>query len=456
MTVTKRNKSKSSVKSWTNGVRPLTDLVPYKKNPRAHTEEDTIALADAIKRFGFTAPILVDKKNRILAGHNRCLAAAKLGIKTVPVRIIGDDWTAAEKSAYTIWDNQSTIRGTWDLDLLKAELIELKAEDVDLSILGFSLDDLALYTADEPIGADPEEVPEPPKNPVSRLGDMWIMGGHRLICGDSTKPEDVAKVLGKDKPSLLISDPPYGVDFDPTWRQGSENRTYMGDKPDKEYVWKKVWELFQGDVIYIWHASARLKDLWIALEMLGFDLRQLIVWNKMRFIIGRGDYSYNHECCFYGVRKGKRSNWQGARNQPTVWDIVHQSSDTNHGAQKPIECMKRPIENNSKRCDYVYDPFSGSGTTIISAEMTGRRCLAVEIAPEYVDVGVIRWQTVSGKEAVLAATGQTFAQVAAERTKKRPPKKGAKKSKPREAKSVRLPRSRSSGSTPRASSPSAT
>src|SRR6266576_882151 len=404
---------------------------------RAHSDEDIARLADAIKRFGFTAPILIDKKNRVLAGHSRCKAAFKLGMKTVPVRIVGDDWTEAEKRAYTIWDNQSTILGTWDVELLRSELLELKASDIDLGLLGFTTDDLLLYTADKLVyGADPEAVPEPPKNPVSRLGDLWILGGHKLLCGDSTKPEDVARVMGKNEPHLMCTDPPYGVDYDPSWRADAgvnKSKKKMGVvENDGQVDWRKCWALFPGDVAYVWHAGRHASEVQESLTSVGFIPVSQIIWAKDRLVLSRGDYHWQHEPCWYAVREGKRHQWAGDRSQTTLWAIAaRDDAGHGHGTQKPIECMKRPLENNSKRGDYVYDPFAGSSTTLIACEMTGRHALTVEIVPAYCDIGCLRWQIISRKEAALDGDGTTFAQVAEARAKKKAPKKRAMKSKPK-------------------------
>lgn len=214
----------------------------------------------------------------------------------------------------------------------------------------------------------------------------------------------------------MVTDPPYGVDFDPTWRRGSEHRTYMGERPDREGVWRDAWALFPGEVVYIWHGTKWMAQLIICLDELEFDMRAQIVWNKMRFIIGRGNYCYNHEPCYYGVRRGSTAHWVGGQNQPTVWDIEHKASDTNHGAQKPIECMRRPIANNSAPGQAVYDPFVGSGTTVIAAEMTSRSCYALEIDPAYCDVTVERWQGFTGGVATLEGDGRRFEEVVAERS----------------------------------------
>jgi len=377
---------------------PIDRLVPYARNARTHSDEQVAQVAASIREWGWTNPVLVGEDGGIIAGHARVLAGRKLGLAEVPV-MLASGWSEAQKRAYVLADNQLALNAGWNPELLRLELGELAGLDFDLGLIGFDEAQLAALTGSNPGLTDPDEVPEPPAVPVAQRGEVWALGRHRLACGDATSAEDVGRALAGVQPHLMVTDPPYGVDFDPTWRKGSEKRTYMGDKPDKEAAWKDVWALFRGDVIYIWHASGRIKDLWIVLEELGFELRQLIIWNKMRFIIGRGDYSYNHDPCFYGVRKGKKSGWTGARNQPTIWDIPHKASDTNHGAQKPVECMKRPIENNSSPGQAVYDPFVGSGTTIIAAEMTGRACHALEINPTYCDVTIERWQNFTGEKA---------------------------------------------------------
>lgn len=386
---------------------PLTALQPYGRNARTHSAEQVAQLVASVQAFGWTNPILADEAGQVIAGHGRLAAATKLGLPEVPV-IRLEGLTDSQRRALAIADNKLALNAGWDEKLLVGELQGLG----DLQdLVGFSADELLRLLGGNQGLTDPDEAPPVPAEPVTRPSDVWLLGPHRLVCGDATSVADVALALAGVVPHLMVTDPPYGVDFDPTWRKGSEKRTYMGGSPDKEAAWKSVWALFPGDVIYIWHASGRIKDIWIVLEELGFELRQLIIWNKMRFIIGRGDYSYNHDPCFYGVRKGKKSGWMGARNQPTVWDIAHKASDTNHGAQKPVECMRRPIENNSSVGQAVYDPFVGSGTTIIAAEMTGRACHALEISPAYVDCAIMRWQNFTGQQATLGSTGQTFAEL---------------------------------------------
>ena len=398
-------------------LRPVEQLVPYARNARTHSDEQIAQIAASIREFGWTNPVLLDGNSGIIAGHARLQAARKLGLKQVPCLELAH-LTEAQKRAYILADNRLALNAGWDLSLLAGEIQELKAEDFDLNLLGFDdkeLSELLAYEEGTQGLTDPDEVPEAPVEPVTQPGDLWLLGKHRLLCGDATKREDVERCLGGVQPHLMVTDPPYGVDFDPTWRKGSEKRTYMGDKPDREAGWADVWALFPGDVAYVWHASGHIPEVWAALRQAGFELRQLIIWNKSRFIIGRGDYSYNHDPCFYGVRKGKRSHWNGARNEPTVWNIEHKSSDSNHGAEKPVACMRRPIENNSSPGQAVYDPFIGSGTTIVAAEITGRSCHALEIEPAYCDVIVTRWQNFTGKQAGLEEDGRTFEQVKEDR-----------------------------------------
>jgi DNA modification methylase len=322
-------------------------------------------------------------------------AAVQLGLAEVPtIRLEGLD--DQQRRALTLADNKLAMNAGWDEKLLVAELQGLG----DLQgLVGFSQDELMRLLGGHDGLTDPDEVPPEPANPVTRPGDLWLLGPHRLFCGSATVASDVTAALDGVVPHLMVTDPPYGVEFDPTWRKGSEKRTYMGGDPDMESVWEDAWRLFPGDVAYIWHAHSKTKNLWIALEALGFEIRQPIIWNKMRFIIGRGNYCFNHEACFYGVRKGGEAHWQGARDQPTVWDIPHRASDTNHGAQKPLECMRRPIENSSQVGDHIYEPFSGSGTTLIAAEMMQRVCHAIELNPVYCDVAVTRWEKFTGQKA---------------------------------------------------------
>ena len=400
--------------------RPAASLIPFAKNARTHSEKQVAEIAGSIREFGWTNPILVDGENGIIAGHGRLLAARKLGMAEVPV-IELSGLSEAQKRALVIADNRLALNAGWDEEMLALELGDLQSLGFDLSLTGFDLDEIASLVYRGTAGrTDPDDVPEAPEVPVSRPGDIWVMGGHRLICGDSTSPADVERVLNGVKPHLCVSDPPYGVDYQPRWRvqrglaadsEIASGKVLNDDRAD----WREAWALFPGDVIYVWHASLWSPVVAASLEESGFSLRSQIIWDKTRLVIGRGDYHWQHEPAWYAVRKGRKGHWSGDRKQTTVWQIPHRRSETGHSTQKPVECMKRPIENNSSPGQAVYEPFSGSGTTIIAAEMTARFCHAIELNPAYVDVAVERWQAFTGAEAVLEETGSTFANVKADR-----------------------------------------
>ena len=401
--------------------RPLTKLIPYARNSRTHSDEQVAQIAASIREFGWTNPVLVDGENGIIAGHGRVLAARKLDLDEVPVIELAH-MTEAQKRAYVIADNQLAANAGWDLDLLKLEVGDLANLGFDLGLMGFDDKFLTgLLTPATPDGlTDPDEVPAAPDEPVSRPGDVWVLGAHRIICGSSTVATDVAKLLGPVKPNLMVTDPPYGVNYDPTWRHetGLNNSKRTGVVLNDDVAdWTDAWALFPGDVAYVWHGALHATTVADSLTRSNFNIRSQIIWAKSRLVIGRGDYHWQHEPCWYAVRKTGKGHWASDRKQTTLWaiDTKGQDTDTVHGTQKPVECMKRPIENNSSPGQAVYEPFSGSGTTIIAAEMTGRCAYAVELNEKYVDVAVKRWENFTGKKAVLEATGQTFDEVASSR-----------------------------------------
>jgi len=284
----------------------------------------------------------------------------------------------------------------------------------DLSLIGFSDDELASLLVDGTEGlSDPDAVPEIPAGPVSQVGDVWILGRHHLVCGDSTDATVVAKALNDVRPHLMVTDPPYGVEYDPSWRGGTRRtgRVENDDRAD----WREAWALFPGEVAYVWCASLHIHTVAESLIASGFDLRASIVWAKDRLQLSRGHYHWQHEPCWYAVRKGATGHWRGDRKQTTLWQMPHiagtEDGITAHGTQKPVEAMRRPIENNSSPGQAIYEPFSGSGTTVIAAEMSGRTCHAIELSPAYVDVAVKRWQGFTGQQAVLEGDGRAFHEV---------------------------------------------
>lgn len=403
--------------------RKVADLVPYARNSRTHSPEQVAQIAASIREWGWTVPVLIDEAGGIIAGHGRVLAAQKLGIAEVPC-MVAAGWTEAQKRAYVIADNKLALNAGWDNDMLKVELGELRGLEFDLSLVGFDDSELGVILADKTEGlTDPDDVPAVPADPVTMEGDVWLLGRHRIICGDSTSADVVGKLLGDVRPHLMVTDPPYGVNYDPDWRNRADraNGKPYGARAvglvqnDDKADWREAWALFPGDVAYVWHAGVYSPTVAESLAVCDFEMRALICWAKGRLVIGRGHYHHMHEPCWYAVKKGGNGHWSGDRKQTTLWQIEHRKSETGHGTQKPIECMKRPIENNSSPGQAVYEPFSGSGTTIIAGEMTGRHIYAIELNPAYVDVAIQRWQDFTGQQATLEATGQTYQDLKVER-----------------------------------------
>jgi len=384
---------------------PIERLVPYVRNPRKNDEQVERMVA-AIREFGFRIPVVAKSDGTVVDGHLRLKAARKLGITEVPVAL-ADELTDAQVKAFRLLANRSANWAAWDEDLLALELEELQAMAFDVSLTGFDaaeIDSLLAKPTTDGL-TDPDEVPETPAEPVSKPGEVWILGRHRLMCGDSTSADDVSKLLAGVRPHLMVTDPPYGVEYDPAWR----NEALSGQKTKRTGVvlnddradWREAWALFPGDVAYVWHGALHAATVAESLVACGFDIRSQIIWAKERLVLSRGHYHWMHEPCWYAVR-GK-AHWSGDRKQVTIWNIPSkgQDADTIHGTQKPVECMKRPMENNSSPGQAVYEPFSGSGTSIIAAEITGRACLAMELNPTYVDVAVKRWEDFTGEKAVL-------------------------------------------------------
>lgn len=399
-------------------MRRVADLTPYAHNARTHSAEQVAQIARSIQEFGFVNPVLVDGEGGIMAGHGRVLAAQSLGMVEVPTLDVG--WLSpAQRRAYILADNQLALNAGWDDALLQAELRGLDELGFDLPILGFSDQQLEeLLWSSAPGETDPDEAPLPPAAPVSALGDVWTLGKHRLVCGDCTDSQVVGKVLVGVKPHLMVTDPPYGVDYDPKWRtkvDGARRSTGVVLNDDR-VDWCEAWALFPGDVAYVWHAGVHSPAVAGSLAAADFEMRALIVWAKSKHTFGRGHYHHMHEPCWYAVRKSGNGHWTGDRKQTTLWAIdTNRANDTGHSTQKPVECMRRPIENNSSVGQAVYDPFVGSGTTLIAAEMTGRACHAIELNPAYVDVCVMRWQEYTGEQAIHAESGATFGELRLQR-----------------------------------------
>jgi DNA modification methylase len=407
---------------------PVASLIPYAENARTHSDEQVAQIAASIQQFGFVNPVLVDGAGVLVAGHGRVMAANRLGMAEVPAIRLAH-LTDAQARALRLADNQIALNSGWDEALLAAEIARIRDEAVvDLDVLGFSAESLeqllaqvnAATAATTILGDEDAPALEPPARPVSRPGDLWRLGPHRLLCGDATSGADVARLLAGMKPHLMVTDPPYGVNYQPDWRNqaGVSDTMRTGTVTNDDRAdWRQAWALFPGDVAYVWHAGVHVRTVVESLEAAGFAVRSQIIWAKPRLVLGRGDYHWQHEPCLYAVRKGATGHWQGARDQTTLWSIGNGPEDvaTVHGTQKPVECMRRPMLNNSQPGDAIYEPFCGSGSTIIAAETTGRRCLAMEIDPAYCDVTIQRWEAMLGEPAILDGEDRTFADIAAAR-----------------------------------------
>lgn len=399
----------------------VADLIPYARNSRTHSDAQVGKIAASIREFGFLNPIIVDGQNGIVAGHGRVLAAQKMGLATLPC-IEAAHLTEAQKRAYIIADNRLALDAGWDNEMLKVELTDLQADGFNLELTGFNLDEIAAFLVDKTDGlTDPDDVPEMPVDPVSMEGDIWVLGKHRIACGSSTDAHTVEAVLAGVKPHLMVTDPPYGVEYDPSWRnQAGAAKTKRTGKVlnDDRADWREAWALFPGDVAYVWHGALHAGEVAESLVAAGFAVRSQIIWAKDRLVLSRGDYHWQREPCWYAVKKTGKGHWAGDRKQTTLWNISGKDQDaaTVHGTQKPVECMRRPILNNSSPGQAVFEPFMGSGTTLIAAETTGRVCFGIELNPAYVDVAVKRWQDFTGQRATLEGDGRTFAELTPERT----------------------------------------
>lgn len=401
-------------------------IKPYLRNARKISDKAIAKVATSLAQFGWKQPLVVDPQGVLIVGHTRLAAAKRLGWNEVPV-LVAHDLTPAQVKAYRLMDNRSHDETDWDLDILGLELQDLSLESIDMELTGFDLPEIErslLYGLDD---AAADACPEAPETPVTRLGDVWVMGAHRLVCGDATKAEDVALAMGDGKPNLMVTDPPYGVEYDAKWREEYDKfkRHAVGKVANDDRAdWAEAFRLFHGDVAYVWSSDRMAADSVLGIRAVNFEIRACIIWRKQHFVFGRGAYHSGHEPCWYAVRKGGKANWLGDRKQSTVWEVANlnqmggnkDEKATGHGTQKPVELMRRPILNHTKRGDAVYDPFLGSGTTLIAAQELERVCYGLEIDPKYCDVIVQRWQQFTGKQAGLAGDGRTFEQVAYDRT----------------------------------------
>lgn len=401
--------------------RPLADLTPFQGGFKDLDDSRYAKLKASILAEGFMAPVFV-WRDKILDGHQRTTVLEREGWDVegdVPVvEIEADDEAGAARKLLKLTSAYGKPQPEGVFDFMTTHDLDL-GDFADVDLPDFDEGELEVLFGEDGLDDAPsDETPEPPVTPVSREGDLWCMGKHRVLCGDSTADSATSRLFAGDAPFMMVTDPPYGVEYDPSWRitAGLSTDAATGKvQNDDRCDWQAAYELFSGDVVYVWHGHKMLVPLAGHLDACNFDRRALIVWRKSRFAISRGHYHWQFESAWYGVRDGATAGWCGDRKQSTVWDIDHTQNPTGHGTQKPVECMARPIRHHGKTGDIVYDPFLGSGTTLVAAHAEGRVCYGMEIDPPYVDVSVTRWQEYTNEEAILDGDGRTFEEVKAER-----------------------------------------
>lgn len=384
----------------------ISEIIPYANNPR-NNEAAVNAVANSIREFGFKSPIVIDKNKVVVCGHTRLLAAKKLGLKEVPC-VMADDLTDEQIKAYRLADNKVSELASWDLDLLKIEMDGI--EDIDMSLFGF--DDVS-EDDDEPAEIIEDDVPEAPEIAKTKKGDIYILGEHRLMCGDSTDATDVAKLMDGDVANLLITDPPYNVAYNAenSVRRNTrhDNKKVENDDMDDEAFVDFLTLAFSnalsvmeaGASYYIWYAQTKAYWFMRALVAAGITNRQILIWVKQHFSFGRQDYQWRHEPCFYGWKDGAAHQWYSDRKQSTILEFDKPSASKEHPTMKPVGLFAYEIGNSSKKGDIVLDLFGGSGTTCVACEQLGRKARLMELSPDYCDVIVTRWENLTGKKAEL-------------------------------------------------------
>lgn len=398
----------------------VDQLIGYDKNARTHSSHQIDEISRSIENFGFNDPIEIGEDNVIISGHARLAAAIKLGMDEVPV-IVHSHMTPANRKAYVLAANRLAMSSSWDTILLQEEMLDLHQQDFDLSLTGFTgeeINDILDPEILEESLIDEDEVGEAKDDKIiTQPGDVWILGEHRLMCGSSTSADNVEKLMNGQSPNTMITDPPYGVNYEADWRAKAKGRKKTEREEtsklmnDDQADWYDAYVLFPGSVAYVWHASAFTDVVMDGLRRAGFEIKQQIIWNKNIHALSRSDYHYKHEPCWYAVKKGADRNWVGGRTQMTVWDVATVQSEkdkTSHPTQKPVEIYMRSIKHHTNPGEYIYDPFGGSGTLVIACEKSMRRALTMELDPKFCDVIVRRWQNFSGKKAVLEGDGREF------------------------------------------------
>ena len=398
----------------------VASLIPYARNARTHSDEQVAQIAPSIAEFGFTNPILTDGERGVIAGHGRLAAARKLELTEVPV-IELTHLSAIQKKAYILADNRIAANAGWDEELLGVELAELQDSGFDLALTGFTEDEWdKLISGDEGTEGltDEDAVPEVTEDPVSQPGDVWLLGEHKILCGDATKVEDYKVLLGDELADMTVTDPPYNVNYANTAKDKMRgtNRPILNDNMGDGFAGflllacQNILAVTKG-AVYIAMSSSELDTLQSAFRAAGGKWSTFVIWAKNTFTMGRADYQRQYEPILYGWKDGAQHYWCGARDQGDVWQIKKPHKNDLHPTMKPVELMERAVRNSSKTRDIVLDPFGGSGTTLIACEKSGRRARLMELDPKYVDVIVKRWQLFSGKQAKRASDGATFSEL---------------------------------------------
>lgn len=430
--------------------RRVDSLLPYDRNARTHTEKQVDEVAASMREYGWTNPILIRPDGGIIAGHARLRAALKLGYAEVPTITI-DGLSETQIRALILADNKLALNAGWDDEMLRSELAALKSENYDLEVTGFDADELDALIGGTEGNTDPEAIPAAPAVPVTRLGDLWLLGSHRLMCGDATKLADVQQLMGGrgapgadlvftdplstqqnsaepgadldveiEAADLVFTDPPYNVDYT---GYTADQLTIKNDKMSAPAFRAFLTDVFKnyrkavkaGASLYVCHASSCQREFQDAIEAAGFTVRCQIIWAKNTFAWGFGRYKFQHEPIFYCYVKGKSDPWYGDKSQSTLWHEKKPAANRLHPTMKPVELVERALLNSSKSGDVVLDFFGGSGSTLIACERRGRLGRTMELDPVYADVILTRWQDFTGKPAVLASDGREFREVADER-----------------------------------------
>jgi len=376
---------------------PIERLLPYIRNARTHSEEQIAQIAASIAEFGFTNPVLIDKDGGIIAGHGRVQAARKLGMSEVPCLRLSH-LTKTQTQALVIADNRLALNAGWDAEMLKVEFAELKELGFDLELTGFDADEIAELLAPAPNAGltDPDEAPALPENPSTKSGDVWVMGKHRLLCGDSTSMDDLARLCQDQMVDMWLTDPPYNVAYEGgTKEKLTIKNDSMGDDQFRQFLRDAYTAadsvMKAGAVFYIWHADSEGYNFRGAAKDAGWTVRQCLIWKKSSLVLGRQDYQWQHEPCLYGWKEGASHLWASDRKQTTILEFDKPSRNGEHPTMKPVALFEYQLLNNTKGGDMVLDSFGGSGTTLIAAEKNGRIARIMELDPKYCDVILQRY-----------------------------------------------------------------